>query len=149
GVQHTLNRVIAIKRVRDDIYDKAREHSRSSSYCEIGFRHEALTTGALDHPNIVPVYDFGEDENGRPILAMKLVRGKPWDVIMWDDYNDPTSEFLSKHLQIFISVAQAVAFAHSRGVVHRDIKPSQVMVGEFGEVVLMDWGLALVYDREL
>jgi serine/threonine protein kinase len=149
GIQHSLHRVIAIKRVREDIYTIAKEHSRSNSFCEQGFRQEALTTGALDHPNIVPVYDFGLDENGRPLLAMKLVRGKPWDQIIWDDYNDPTQEFLNKHLQILVSVAQAVAFAHSRGVVHRDIKPSQVMVGEFGEVVLMDWGLALIYDQDL
>lgn len=78
-------------------------------------------------------------------MAMKLLRGKRWDALIREDWDSGlgSARYLQKHLQILRDVAQAVAFAHSRGVVHRDIKPAQVMVGEFGETVLMDWGLAV------
>jgi tetratricopeptide (TPR) repeat protein len=78
------------------------------------------------------------------MLAMKLVRGRPWNRMIEEDFARMTpADFLGRHLPILIDVAQATAFAHSRGIVHRDLKPQQVMVGEFGEVVLMDWGLAV------
>jgi serine/threonine protein kinase len=77
---------------------------------------------------------------------MKLVKGRSWEKIARDEFKAlPAEEFLAKHLPILADVAQAVAFAHDRGVVHRDLKPGQVMVGEFGETLLMDWGLAIVY----
>ncbi len=149
GIQNSLGRVIAIKRMRDDLFESTVEDSMFSMQYEMSFRQEALTTGCLEHPNIVPVYDYGLDNEGRPVLAMKMVRGTPWNRMIWEDFDQPIEEFLGKHLPILISVSQAVAFAHSRGFLHRDIKPSQVMVGEFGEVLLMDWGLGVVYDKEL
>lgn len=141
--QHSLSRTVAIKRVRDDIYQSAGPDPGAVRYIDSAFRKEALILAKLEHPNIVPIHDLALGEDGRPILAMKLVRGRPWDLLIRRDFHLPTAEFLQRHLQILIAVAQAAAFAHSRGVIHRDIKPSQIMVGEFGEVQLMDWGVAV------
>jgi hypothetical protein len=114
------------------------------------FLTEAYTSGTLNHPNIIPVYDMGTwtDPSGKqhPILAMKRVKGKSWHQEIKDDRKNPNftdEEFLTKHLSILIDVAHAVDFAHARGIIHRDLKPDQVMVGGFGEVYLMDWGLAI------
>ncbi|MEM7352818.1 MAG: protein kinase [Acidobacteriota bacterium] len=143
GIQESLDRRVAIKRLREDRVDGA-----SDAECrelERMFRQEALTTARLEHPNIVPVYQLGSDTDGRPLLGMKLVRGQPWSKLLRADRDQPVNEFLVRHLPILIDVAQAVAFAHSKGVLHRDLKPQQVMVGEFGEVLLMDWGLASTF----
>ncbi len=147
AIQPTLGRVIAVKRIREDIYERVGFDTGHMRRLEGEFVQEALTTAGLEHPNIVPVYDLGVDERGRPLIPMKLVRGKPWDEMIDDDQSMPMAEYLDKHLPILVDMAQAVAFAHSRGIVHRDIKPAQVMVGEFGEVLLMDWGLSMVYDQ--
>ncbi len=149
GLQESLGRVIAVKRLKTEVVEARQEDPDTLAHLEKTFRHEALTTATLEHPNIVPVYDLGTDQFGMPLLAMKLVRGKPWDQVLIEDRKMEVPDFLSKHIPILIGVAQAVAFAHSRGVVHRDIKPSQVMLGEFGEVMLMDWGLSLVYEPAL
>ncbi|MBI5154314.1 protein kinase, partial [Candidatus Poribacteria bacterium] len=139
--QSSLGRVVAVKRLRGDI---AREDEVKALAYEVLFRREALTTGGLEHPNIVPVYDLGHDEDGQPLLAMKMIRGELWDDLICRDFCVlPPVEFLSRHLPILIDVSNAVAYAHSREIIHRDLKPSQVMVGKFGEVLLMDWGLAV------
>jgi serine/threonine protein kinase len=143
--QTSLGRTIAVKRIRSDISGGNPDDPEWREVVSV-FRHEAFTTGKLEHPNIVPVYDYANDGSGMPSLAMKLVRGKPWNEIILEDCEMPAPDFLAKHLQILIAMAQAVAFAHSRGVVHRDLKPSQVMVGEFGETLLMDWGLSISWD---
>ncbi|MCB2155949.1 tetratricopeptide repeat protein [bacterium] len=150
ATQPSLGRVIAVKRLRGDIYEGGATFGRTPHMFEHAFRQEALTTGSLEHPNIVPVYDFGLDSDGRPLLAMKLVRGEPWDQMIAVDFESlDVMDFLARHIPTLIDVGNAVAYAHSRGIVHRDIKPSQVMVGEFGEVVLMDWGLAVrfIFDE--
>lgn len=139
ATQVSLQRTVALKRLRHDLPHDSEDGRRRIE----DFRREALTTAALEHPNIVPVYDAGEDDLGRPLLAMKLVRGRTWKEMIAEDLALEQSEFFDRHLPILIDLAQAVAFAHSRGVMHRDIKPSQVLVGEFGEVVLVDWGLAV------
>ncbi len=139
ATQRSLRRTVAVKRLREDV---ARDEKAARLASE-GFRSEARTAAALEHPNIVPAYDAVEDLEGRPQLAMKLVRGTNWREMILEDIDTPLGELLERHLPILIDVAQAVAFAHSRGIIHRDIKPSQVMVGEFGEVLLLDWGLAL------
>jgi serine/threonine protein kinase len=143
ATQTSLDRVVAVKRIRpekdDDRTDPAKRAERRAA-----FRHEALIAARLEHPNVVPVHDLGIDEVGSPLLAMKLVNGQPWDkIIKVERSRMGREEFLARHLQILVDVSQAVAFAHSRGIVHRDLKPSQVMVGEFGEVLLMDWGIAM------
>ncbi|MBI5155260.1 serine/threonine protein kinase [Candidatus Poribacteria bacterium] len=150
SVQQSLGRKIAVKRLRDDLHERSLSDEGEARRLEIAFRQEALTAASLEHPNIVPVHDLGLDEDGRPLIAMKMVKGKPWNELLKEDRRKlDTREFLARHLPILINLCQAVAFAHSRGVIHRDLKPSQVMVGEFGEVLLMDWGLAVIYDEGL
>ncbi|MGE0434145.1 MAG: tetratricopeptide repeat protein [Planctomycetota bacterium] len=110
------------------------------------FVEEAQITGQLQHPNIVPVYDLGRDPAGRPWLAMKRIDGESLaDVIAGWKRNKPgrlRQEDYQRVLGIFARVCDAIAFAHSRVVIHRDIKPQNIMVGEFGEVLVVDWGLA-------
>lgn len=147
--QIALHRAVAVKRLRQDLREQLIPDGSDANAYVADFRQEALTTASLDHPNIVPIYDIGFDDAGFPLLAMKLVRGRPWDSMLYTDFQElSVSDFLAKHIPILASVAQAIAFAHSRGVIHRDIKASQVMVGEFGEVYLMDWGLAVKYHLE-
>lgn len=104
------------------------------------FVTESKITAKLPHPAIPPVYALGTLEDGTPYLAMKLIRGRTLAELL-RERSRPTDE-LSRYLQIFEQIAQAVGFAHSRGIIHRDLKPLNVMVGEFGEVQVMDWGLA-------
>jgi eukaryotic-like serine/threonine-protein kinase len=106
------------------------------------FVEEAQIGGQLQHPGIVPVYELGAFPDRRPFLAMKLVRGRTLSALL-AERPDPTHD-LSRFLAIFEQVCQTVAYAHSRRVIHRDLKPSNVMVGSFGEVQVMDWGLAKV-----
>ncbi len=147
GTQARLGRAVAIKRLRPGMVASTR--TRDSAEILRAFRHEALTAASLDHPNIVPVYDFGVNDAGEHILAMKLVRGTAWDELLRRDWEEMRAEdYLAFHLPILASVCQAVAFAHSKGLIHRDLKPSQVMIGEFGETLLMDWGLALRVGRD-
>jgi len=100
------------------------------------FLSEAVVTGELDHPNIVPIHDLGANEAGALFYSMKRVRGTPWMEALG-------KKSRAENLDILMKVADAIAFAHSRGVVHRDLKPENVMLGGFGEVLVMDWGLAL------
>lgn len=95
---------------------------------------EARTLAQLEHPGIVPVHDVGTLADGRTFYAMKLVRGAPLDALV------PSP--LAERLRIVERMCEAVAFAHSHGVIHRDLKPQNVMVGPFGEVLVMDWGVA-------
>jgi serine/threonine protein kinase len=101
-----------------------------------GDANEARLIARLEHPGIVPVHDFGELPDGRLFYAMKLVRGDRLDRWMGDGRE------ISERLGVFLRVCDAVAFAHAHGVVHRDLKPANVMVGEFGEVLVLDWGIA-------
>ncbi len=150
AVQSSLGRLVAVKRLREDHVEQAQDIPHEGTRMDRDFRREALTTALLEHPNIVPVHDLGLDDDGKPLLAMKLVNGERWDLMLKEDFEnlDP-QDCLARHLPIFLDMCQAVAFAHSRGIVHRDLKPSQVMVGEFGEVLLMDWGLAVLFDPAL
>jgi tRNA A-37 threonylcarbamoyl transferase component Bud32 len=98
--------------------------------------NEARVLARLEHPGIVPVHDFGELPDGRLFYAMKRVKGDRLDRWM------ASGRDLSERLVVFIRVCETVAFAHAHGVVHRDLKPENVMVGEFGEVLVLDWGAA-------
>lgn len=97
---------------------------------------EARVIARLEHPGIVPVHDAGTLRDGRPYYTMKLVQGKRLDEHLEDVSG------LSDRLRIFLRICDAVAFAHAQGVLHRDLKPTNVMVGPFGEVLVMDWGLS-------
>lgn len=147
--QNNLRRIVAIKKIRESRLANVKDNLRATQYLIEQFEQEALTAAHLDHPNILPVHELTSDNAGYPLLAMKRVRGTPWPVLMDHDIREMNFEdYLRTHIPVLLDVAQAVAFAHSRGVVHRDIKPSQVMVGEYGEVLLMDWGLAILYDAD-
>ncbi|MBW2699871.1 MAG: protein kinase, partial [Deltaproteobacteria bacterium] len=109
------------------------------------FLREARVTGQLEHPNIVPVYELGQKADGTLYYTMKVVRG---NTLRDELKKAKTLADRIKLLGHFTNLCQAIAYAHSRGVVHRDIKPSNVMVGEFGETVVLDWGLAKVRGKE-
>ncbi|MCC6250437.1 MAG: serine/threonine protein kinase, partial [Rubrivivax sp.] len=112
------------------------------------FIDEARITGALTHPNIVPVHDLAVDEeHGRASYTMKLVDGRTLTELI---AMQASQRDVERILQVLASVCDALAYAHSRGIVHRDLKPDNIMVGEFGEVYLMDWGCAFATtDRTL
>lgn len=149
AVQTSLGRTIAIKTMKLTPGGGSRPSQTNSRQMELIFKQEAITAAHLEHPNIIPVHDLGTDENGKPMLAMKLVKGQRWKDVLKEDFeNAPVADFLATHLPVLVSVTQAVAFAHSHGIIHRDLKPSQVMIGRFGEVVLMDWGLAMVHQPD-
>ncbi len=112
------------------------------------FVAEAQITGQLEHPNIVPVHDMGDDHSGQPFYTMKLVRGQTLSAILRGIQNGD-AQMIADHplahlLTTFQKVCDAVAFAHSKRVIHRDLKPENIMIGDFGEVLVMDWGLAKI-----
>ena len=130
-----LLRTVAIKILDQDIARHAPEVQR--------FVEEAQITGQLEHPGIVPVHEMGTDQDGVHYICMRYVRGQTLEEAIADAGDERlSSEKLTDLLQIFVKVCDAVAFAHSRGILHRDIKPSNVMVGEFGQVYVVDWGIA-------
>ena len=113
------------------------------------FVREARIIGRLDHPNIVPIHEVGIDSRGRLYFTMKLVSGRTLEALADAMPVGPVAgESLFDLLDVVIRVCDALAFAHSRGVLHCDVKPSNVMVGEFGQVYLMDWGIARVLDDD-
>lgn len=116
------------------------------------FVREARITAALEHPNIVPIYDIGVNEEGKPYFTMKLLGGETLHSIL-QKLNEGNAEYrkmypLNRLLQIFLSVCNAVSFAHSRAVIHLDLKPANIQVGDFGEVLVLDWGLAKVLQKD-
>jgi formylglycine-generating enzyme required for sulfatase activity/serine/threonine protein kinase len=110
------------------------------------FLSEAVVTAHLDHPNIVPVYDLVHLENGTA-LAMKLIGGMSWKSLLHPQTQEEQERAqhcdFEFHLDVLLKVCDAMAYAHNKGLCHNDLKPENVMVGEFGEVFVMDWGLAL------
>jgi serine/threonine protein kinase len=133
--------------VRRDVAMKVMRHD-TNAVQRARFLEEAQVTGQLEHPNIVPIHEIGVDPKGRMYFTMKLVKGHSLLQVLDDMRKDPSlrerSYSLGHLLSSFLSVCNAVAFAHSKGVVHRDLKPANIMIGDFGEVMLMDWGLAKV-----
>ena len=122
-----LDRAVAIK-----VLGAAEVSSESARRLEI----EARILARLEHPGVVPVHDSGRLADGRVFYVMKKVRGLRLDVAIAEP------QALNQRLDLFLRICDTVAFAHARGVVHRDLKPENVMVGEFGEVLVMDWGVA-------
>jgi len=138
-----LGRTVAMKVVRHDIGD--------SESIRLRFIREATVLARLAHPSIVPIYEMGRDSEGRLFYTMKKVEGRTLQGIL-DDLQAgkvaTVKEYtLDRLLNIYRKICEAMAFAHAKGVIHRDLKPENVMVGQFGEVLVMDWGLAKVlYD---
>jgi serine/threonine protein kinase/WD40 repeat protein len=116
------------------------------------FINEASVLGKLEHPNIVPIHDLGRDAEGQLYYTMKLVKGRTLQAIINDLRKEEPAALkhytLAHLLTIFRKVCDAMAFAHSQGIIHRDLKPENIMVGEFGEVLVMDWGLAKILGQE-
>src|SRR5262249_49638115 len=106
------------------------------------FLDETRLTGRLQHPGIPPVHEQGTLDDGRPYFTMKLIRGRTLDTLL-KERASPLDD-LPRFVTIFGQVCQTVAYAHSQGVIHPDLKPHNIMVGAFGEVQVMDWGLAKV-----
>ncbi len=123
--QRSLSREVAIKQLIE----------RSSSAVGSLVR-EATITGQLEHPNIVPIHAFVNDPEMGPSVVMKRIAGRPWEEVIADGAP------LERHIEIAMRVCDALSYAHDRGVIHRDIKPANVMVGKYGEVYLVDWGVA-------
>jgi serine/threonine-protein kinase len=134
GRDPDLGRDLAVKVLRREHRDKPEVIQR--------FIEEARIAGQLQHPGVVPIYEIGRFADGLPYFTMKLVQGSTLAALL-ARRNTPQDE-LPRFLTIFEQVCQTLAYAHSRGVIHRDLKPSNVMVGAFGEVQVMDWGLAKV-----
>jgi tetratricopeptide (TPR) repeat protein/serine/threonine protein kinase len=137
GRDPKFNRVLAVKVLRED----RRQHPDSVAR----FLEEASITGQLQNPGIPPVHDIGTLPDGRPFLTIKLVQGQTFADLL-TGRKSPAGD-LPRYLAIFGQICKTIAYAHSRGVIHRDLKPQNVMVGEFGEVQVMDWGLAKVLPR--
>ena len=132
-----LGRDVAIKVLLESHRDKPDLIKR--------FVEEAQVGGQLQHPGIVPVYELGAFADRRPYFSMKLVKGRTLAELL--GARESAADDLPRFLSLFESIAQTMAYAHARGVIHRDLKPSNVMVGSFGEVQVMDWGLAKVLPR--
>ena len=126
--QQSMDRPVAIKVL------KPRAARLESS--QEAFVSEAIITGGLDHPNIMPIYDVGKQPNDAIFYAMKQVVGVEWKERI-------ATNTVSENLDILLRVCDAIAFAHARGIIHRDLKPANIMLGPFGEVLVMDWGLAM------
>ena len=140
--QVALDREVAVKTTRQDVGEKA---ARS-------LLQEAYVTGYLEHPNIIPIYMVGRTAGGAPLIVMKRVEGTSWLDILADDRNGDDEEGLPanlvRHLKILLQVSNAAWFASSRGIIHRDIKLENVMVGHFDDVYLVDWGIAITLDAD-
>ncbi|MEO8876520.1 MAG: protein kinase [Polyangiaceae bacterium] len=133
AADRNLLRFVALKRLDKNYANKA--------FYKDSFIAEAQIAGQLEHPNIVPVHELAIDPNGVPYFTMKLVQGAAF--ADWLQDKDLGSiERIEGGIEILLKVCDAVAYAHHRGVVHRDLKPANIMVGDFGQVYLMDWGLA-------
>jgi serine/threonine-protein kinase len=142
-----LHREVALKQILDHHADEPTSRRR--------FMLEAEVTGGLEHPGIVPVYGLGTYGNGRPYYAMRLIRGDSLKDAIGQFHgnaalkNDPglRSLELRKLLRRFIDVCNAIEYAHGRGVLHRDVKPANIIVGKYGETLVLDWGLAKTTGR--
>ena len=134
GHDPELGRDVAIKRLRRELHGRPGVAER--------FLEEAQVTGQLQHPGVLPVFELDRDGAGHHFFAMKLVRGETLADLL--DRRASPDEDRGRFVGIFEQICQTVGYAHAKGVIHRDLKPSNVMVGAFGEVQVLDWGLAKV-----
>lgn len=132
-----IDRQVAMKRLRAESTDLS---------SVVRFAEEIKTIGQLEHPSIIPIHDVGIDESGRYFFIMKYVNGETLESIIEKlRQGDPDTArrfSIEQRVALFTQLLRAVHFAHSRGFIHRDIKPANIMIGNFGEVIVMDWGLA-------
>lgn len=132
-----IYRKVAMKRIKKDV----RNNLQMARFIE-----EVKTIGQLDHPNIIPIHDVGLDADGQHFFTMKYIQGETLAEIIErlqaGDIEYHIKYTFERRAQIFIEILHAVRFAHERGIIHRDIKPENIMVGEYGEVMVMDWGIA-------
>ncbi len=142
--QRTLAREVAVKRLK---------HAGDTVAATSALLAEARATGAIEHPSVVPVHALGADESGAPLLVMKRIEGHSLDAVVkdakhpaWPALERRHGDRLGATVEILARVADALELAHARGVIHRDVKPENVMIGSFGEVYLVDWGVALRLD---
>ncbi len=142
-----LRRDVALKVVLDEKEFTHKEHGKGTDPEElharklVRFIEEAQITGQLEHPGIVPVHEMGTTETGALYFSMKMIKGEHFGkTIIRSQQQD-----IPHLLRIFISACNAVAFAHSQGVIHRDLKPDNIMIGDYGEVLVIDWGLAKIF----
>jgi formylglycine-generating enzyme required for sulfatase activity/tRNA A-37 threonylcarbamoyl transferase component Bud32 len=144
-----LRRTLAMKVVLGKAESEQKGSTPAIDEKSLGrFLEEAQITGQLDHPGIVPVYELGMDTDGQVFFTMRLVKGRDLKHI-FDLVRDGREGWTqTRALTVLLKVCEAMAYAHSKGVIHRDLKPANIMVGRFGEVYVMDWGLAKVLGRE-
>ena len=144
ATQTALGRKVAVKMLRPE---------RRSPQNAAKLLREATITGALEHPNVTPVYDVRLGEDGMPRVVLKRIEGLRWSQLLANAdlarRHLGEGDVLVEHLGILMQVCHAAHFAHARGIAHRDIKPENVMIGEFGEVYLLDWGIAVELDDTL
>ncbi|HHO49515.1 MAG TPA: hypothetical protein ENK18_01280 [Deltaproteobacteria bacterium] len=145
GKDEGLSRVVAIKRLHAELADRPRVLQR--------FYKEAQVTAQLDHPSIVPIYGLVATD-GALAYSMKLVRGETLEDFLDEARRQwvaglkvDSRHVLPSRLELFLHVCEAIAYAHDRGVLHRDLKPENIMVGTFGQVIVMDWGIAKLLDE--
>ncbi len=132
--QAALHRDVAVKIVREPSAERA-------------FVAEARVSGALDHPNVLPVHDLVAADSGAPALVMKWVRGRSWHERLVQAREDGAFDLVAE-LRVLLAVCHGVAYAHATGVLHLDLKPANVLLGDFGEVYVTDWGCAVVRDDD-
>ncbi|WP_428261303.1 serine/threonine protein kinase [Haliangium sp.] len=136
--QPALGRAVAAKTVRP---------SKLCPATTAELWREAWVTGSLEHPNVVPVYDMEVDQHGTPVILFRHIDGATWGALMHDAARVAerfsARDLLEWNLRTMLQVLDAVRFAHSRGIVHRDLKPDNVMIGRYGEVYVLDWGIAV------
>ena len=135
-----LRRTVALKEIRPERVDEPQVRER--------FLAEAEITGQLEHPGIVPIYSLEHDAAGRPVYAMRFIQGRTLARAIRAYHEQPAPLKLRELLQRFIAVCQTLAYAHSRGIIHRDLKPANIMLGDYGETLVVDWGLAKRLGRE-
>lgn len=137
-----IRRTVAVKRMHGD---------NASAAALLRFADEVRVVGQLEHPSIVPIYDVGRDEDGQVYLVMKHLEGETMESII-EQLRARDSSYLARfsveyRVHLFLSVLDAIRYAHARGILHRDLKPANIMIGPYGEVTVMDWGIAKPIPR--
>lgn len=138
-----IGRMVAMKRLLPEYADDIRERRR--------FLREARVTAQLQHPNTVPVYEIGRDDQGGLYFTMKKIAGENYFRVLQrlakDDPSTHANYTMAERIEVIIQACQALGYSHLHGVIHRDVKPENIWVGQFGEVILLDWGVSKVWGQ--